>query len=479
MERYDFDDEMLPGGPNVPLPATTLGSLRGSGHRYHSVATEIREHLVAQVSMRRPSVEEVVGFGGTVLPELERALFALHDVIIIGDRGQGRSLLARSVGGLLDVWSPVIAGGVLHEHPMHPQTPWARELVAERGDETPVVWVKRDRRIAEVQVGADLALADLLGDDRPDLGHGLIPAMNRGVVVLDDLGAMPARVQSGLARMLSARGVPIGTGADRLCLDVVVVAVMDRMDYHEYGRLVPALRDRFGGVVATHYPPTLDDEVEILRRYATVGPRDSNLFIPYVPAHLLEAVARFTRAVRDDGGFDPDSAGSVRLGIDALEHVGGSAARRSSLHHEPCIVRPSDLGTLVSGLAERLHAPDGDPVQDRERLTGLLDRALVEVSRSKLAAVDLAPVKARLDAGTNLVTGPDVGSQELLDQLGTVPQFATLLRQFGISDGSETPGLAAGAVELVLEGLAAGHEARRDREGDTVRYRPAIPVSAR
>jgi len=477
VEGYDFDDEFLPGGPNVPPPRTTLGALRGSGHRYHSVRTEIREHLVAQVSMGRRSIEEVYGFDDTVLPELERALFALHDVIVIGDRGQGRSLLLRGLQGLLDVWAPIIEDSVLHEHPMNPQTPWAKEVVAEHGDETPVVWVKRDTRLAELQVTADLTGTELLGDRQPDLGHGLFPAMNRGIIVLEDLGAMPPRVQAQLARTLSEREVRIGDGELRLPLDIVVVATMDRADYHEYGRLVPSLRDRFGGVVATHYPPTLADEVEILRRYPVVGPKDSNLFIPHVPSHVLEIVARFARSVRDDGSFEPESAASVRLGIDALEHVGGSAARRSSMHHEPCIVRPSDLTTLVSGLAERLHAPDGDRVREGEQLTALLDRAIAEVCRTKLADVDLSIVKAKVDAGTNLVTGPDVGSQELLDQLGTVPQFAALLKQFGIRDGAESPGLAAGAVELVLEGLAAGHEVQRQRELATISYRSTASVS--
>lgn len=478
VEAYDFEDENLPGGPNVPPYKTTLGALRGSGHRYHSVRTEIREHLVAQVSMRRRSIEEVLGFDDTVLPELERALFALHDVLVIGDRGQGRSTLVRGLEGLLDVWAPIIEGSVLHEHPMNPQSPWAKEVVAERGDDTPVDWVKRDTRVAEVRVTADLTVADLLGDHEPELGHGLVPAMNRGVVILDDLGAMPARVQSALARVLSERDLRIGDGPSRLPLDIVVVATMDRADYHEYARLVPAVRDRFGGVVATHYPPSLADEVEILRRNAALGPQDSNLFIPYVPAHLLEVVARFTRSVREDGRFEPDAAGSVRLGIDALEHIGGSAARRSSLHHEPCIVRPSDLVTLVSGLAERLHSPDGDRVGERGHLVALLDRAVSDVCRTKLADVDTAAIKARLEAGTTLVTGPDVGSQELLDRLGTVPQFATLLKQFGISDGAESPGLAAGAVEMVLEGLGLERQVQRERDLATISYGSASAVTA-
>src|SRR5690606_7271289 len=136
MDPYGLEGEDMPGGPRVPPGKTTLGALRGSGHRYHSVPTEIREHLVAQVSMRQSSVPEVIGFGETVLPELERALFALHDVLVIGDRGQGRTTLLRGLEHLLDVWLPIIEGSELHEHPMHPQSPWAQELVAEHGDDT-------------------------------------------------------------------------------------------------------------------------------------------------------------------------------------------------------------------------------------------------------------------------------------------------------------------------------------------------------
>lgn len=468
-----FDEYGQPGGPEVPPGRTTLGALRGAGYRYHSVKTEIRHNLVAKLSMGRPTVPDLIGFETTVLPELERSLFALHDVIVIGDRGQGKSTLLRGLRELLDVWAPVIDGSVLHEHPMNPQSPWAEALIAEHGDDTPVDWIHRDTRLAELRATAATTTSDLLGDHDPAAGQGLLAAMNRGVIIIDDLGALTARVQSALAGVLSDRELAVAADASRLPLDVLITASMGRVDYQEDGRLVGPLRDRFAGVVTTHYPPTLDDEIELLRRRAVVGPLDSNLFIPRIPDYLLEIVARFARAVRGATDFDPEHAGSARFGIAALELLGGSAARRASLCQEDAIVRPSDLATLLPGASLRLHAPDADLEQDRSRLAELLDDAIGQTCRARLSEADLTIIGARIDAGVSIDAGPDTGSRDLLDQLGTVPRFSQLLKQLGVNDGAETPGLAAGAVEFALEGLSARHQLVRQRTGTMINYRAA------
>ncbi|MFC7625093.1 AAA family ATPase [Microlunatus sp. GCM10028923] len=468
-----FDEYGTPGGPDAPPGRTTLGALRGAGYRYHSVKTEIRHNLVAKLSMGRPTVPDLIGFETTVLPELERSLFALHDVIVIGDRGQGKSTLVRGLRELLDVWAPVIEGSVLHEHPMNPQSRWARELIAEHGDDTPVDWVNRDSRLAELRATAATTITDLLGDHDPAAGHGLLAAMNRGVIIIDDLGALAPRVQSTLTGVLSDRELAVAADASRLPLDVLVVATMDRIDYQEDGRLIAPLRDRFAGAVTTHYPPTLEDEVEVLRRRAVIGPLDSNLFIPRIPDYLVEIVARFARAVRASTALDPEHAGSVRFGLAALELLGGSAARRASLCQEDAIARPSDLATLLTGASLRLHAPDGDLEQERSLLDELLDDAIAQTCRARLTDADLTIIGARIDAGVSIESGPDTGSRDLLDQLGTVPRFSQLLKQLGVNDGAETPGLAAGAVEFALEGLAARHQLVRHRTGIMINYRAA------
>lgn len=472
-ESYGVDEYGMPGGQDVAPGRTTLGALRGAGYRYHSVRTEIRENLVAKLSMGRAGIAEVIGFGETVLPELERSLFALHHVIVIGDRGQGKSTVLRGLRDLLNVWTPVIEGSVLHEHPMNPQSDWAHALIAEHGDETPVDWINRSVRLAELCCTAEVTTADLLGDHEPQLGHGLLPAMNRGIVVLDDLASLTPRVQASLAGVLSDSALTARGGATRLPLDTLVVAAADRRDYHEYGRVVAPLRDRFAGVIMTHYPVTLADEIEILRRSAVLGPRDSNLFIPQVPGYLIEIVARFARAVRATPDFEPEAAASLRFGIGALETLGGSAARRASLHHEDAIVRPADLSTLITSGLGRIRSADGDPDHERRLLIGLLDEAIAQTCRATLTEQDTSIIKPRFGPGVCLVTGPDRSSREILDQLGPVPQFSQLLQQLGIGDGAETPGLAAGAVEFVLEGLVAEGHVSRHREETTITYRSA------
>ena len=259
--------------PRVPadLPVT-LGALRASGYRSVPVRQEMRANLEARLVEGRPLVTGVLGYDDTVLPQLETALLAGHDVILLGERGQAKTRLIRSLVDLLDEWLPIVEGSEVRDDPYHPISAYAIDLVAERGDDTPVAWVHRSQRFAEKLASPDTSMADLIGevdpikvagglylDDPRALSYGLVPKSNRGLFSMNELPDLAERIQVGLLNVLEERDVQIRGHLVRLELDLVVVATANPEDYTNRGRLITPLKDRFGSQIRTHYPDDVAD----------------------------------------------------------------------------------------------------------------------------------------------------------------------------------------------------------------------------
>src|ERR1700728_4588017 len=291
----------------------TLGQLKASGHVYRTVKQEIRENLLARMRAGQDRFPGIVGFDETVLPHMERALIAGHDIILLGERGQGKTRLIRTLVGLLDEWSPAIEGCEINDHPYHPTCARCRRLAGELvgdliGDIDPV-------KVAEGRT---------LGD--PETIHfGLVPRTNRGIFSLNELPDLAERIQVSLLNVLEERDIGIRGYALRLPLDVLLVASANPEDYTNRGRIITPLKDRFGAEIRTHYPPSLDDELILIRQEADI------LTIAELPDHLVEVIARFTRGVRDSPAVDARSGVSARFAIAAAESAAASAVRRSAL----------------------------------------------------------------------------------------------------------------------------------------------------
>jgi len=252
----------------VPWPAglpATLGALRASGHVLRSVKAEIRENLLTRMRAGEQRFPGVVGFDDTVLPDLERALLAGHDVVLLGERGQGKTRLIRTIVGLLDEWTPVIAGAELHEHPYDPITPASLRRAAECGDDLPVAWVHRDDRYAEKLATPDTSVGDLIGDvdpikvaegrtlgDPETIHYGLVPRTHRGVFAVNELPDLAERIQVSLLNVLEERDVQVRGYVVRLPLDLLLVASANPEDYTNRGRIITPLKDRFGAEIRTH-----------------------------------------------------------------------------------------------------------------------------------------------------------------------------------------------------------------------------------
>ncbi|MEO6501326.1 MAG: sigma 54-interacting transcriptional regulator, partial [Jatrophihabitantaceae bacterium] len=262
---------------------TTLGQLRASGHVHRVVKAEIRQNLIARLAAGLPSLPGIVGFDDTVVPEVERALLAGHDLVLLGERGQGKTRLIRTLTGLLDEWTPVIAGSELNEHPYAPITPASRRLLADLGDELPVTWKHRSERYGEKLATPDTSVGDLIGDVDPikvaegrSLGdpetvhYGLVPRTNRGIFAVNELPDLAERIQVAMLNVLEERDIQVRGYQLRLPLDLLLVASANPEDYTNRGRIITPLKDRFGAEIRTHYPLDLDDELRLIAQEAAV-----------------------------------------------------------------------------------------------------------------------------------------------------------------------------------------------------------------
>jgi magnesium chelatase subunit I len=260
----------------TPQPRT-LHELRESGHTYRSVKAEIRENLLARLRSGAPRFPGIVGFDDTVLPHLERALLAGHDLVLLGERGQGKTRLIRTITGLLDEWTPVVDGCEINDHPYAPTCVRCLKLAAEKGADLPVSWRHRDERYGEKLATPDTSVGDLIGDvdpikiaegrtlgDPETVHYGLVPRTNRGVFSVNELPDLAERIQVSLLNVLEERDIQVRGYNLRLPLDILLIASANPEDYTNRGRIITPLKDRFGAEVRTHYPLDLSDEISVL-----------------------------------------------------------------------------------------------------------------------------------------------------------------------------------------------------------------------
>ena len=261
----------------------TLGELRESGWESRPVKDELRENAIARISAGESLVDGVLGYEDTVLPQLENALLAGHDVIFLGERGQAKTRMIRSLTNLLDEWMPIVAGSEINDDPYAPVSHHARLLVAERGDETPIEWVHRDRRFGEKLATPDTSIADLIGEvdpikvaegrylsDELTIHYGLVPRTNRGIFAINELPDLAERIQVGLLNILEERDVQIRGYKIQLPIDVMLLASANPEDYTNRGRIITPLKDRFGSQIRTHYPLDVDIEMDVIDQEARV-----------------------------------------------------------------------------------------------------------------------------------------------------------------------------------------------------------------
>ncbi|MVA74989.1 magnesium chelatase [Auraticoccus sp. F435] len=455
---------------STPPAATTLGELRASGHRHRSVKAELRDNLLERLRAGAPSLPGLVGLDDTVLPEVERALLAGHDFVLLGERGQGKTRLMRTLAGLLDEWTPYITGSELHEHPYDPITVGSRQRAAELGDDLPVSWWHRDERYTEKLATPDTSIGDLIGDVDPtrlaegrSLGdpetvhYGLLPRGHRGVFGINELPDLAERIQVGLFNVLEERDIQVRGYALRLPLDLLVVASANPEDYTNRGRIITPLKDRFGAEIRTHYPTEIEHEVALVRQEAELAVGrlpDGTEVVGAVPEHLLRVVAELTDELRGSSAIDQASGVSARFAVAAVEQLSGAALRRAAITGDPHpVARIGDLAAVLPTLRGKLEFEMGEEGREDDVVEHLLRMATATVFRDLLAGVDLTGFTDLFAEDATVETGPLVTSTELLAQFERVPGLSTVMAALRVHEDTVSPGQAAAAIELVCEGL--------------------------
>ncbi len=467
----------------------TLGQLRASGWRSVPVKEEIRANAVRRIMAGEPLFEGVLGYEQTVMPQLENALLAGHDVIFLGERGQAKTRMIRSLTGLLDEWMPIVAGSEINDDPYDPVSKHARDMVREHGEDTLIEWVHRDARFGEKLATPDTSIADLIGEvdpikvaegrylsDELTLHYGLVPRTNRGIFAINELPDLAERIQVGLLNVLEERDVQVRGYKIRLPLDVLLVASANPDDYTNRGRIITPLKDRFGSQIRTHYPLEISTEIAIMRqesRAASISVGEGGDVVVKTPGFMEEIVATFSHLARQSNHVNQRSGVSVRLSVANAEVMAANAVRRGlRLGEREVVPRICDLDALPASTSGKIEIETLEEGRDGAVIETLLRSAVLTVFKARVSANEVRDAVAAFEEGLVAETGEDLSAATEAELVGRIPTLkATVL---GLTDGDESSGAVASAVEFVLEGLHLSKRLNKDAAGGRASYRSRV-----
>jgi magnesium chelatase subunit I len=456
--------------------AATIAELRASGWRSRTVKEELRANLLARLASGGEVLPGIIGYEESVVPAIENAILAGHDLVFLGERGQAKTRMARLLIGLLDEWHPILRGGELNDDPFAPVSRAGRDIVAREGDDAAVDWLPRDRRYAEKLATPDITIADLIGEvdpikiaegrylsDELTLHYGLVPRANRGIVAINELPDLAERIQVGLLNVLEERDVQIRGFTVRLPLDLFVVASANPEDYTSRGRIITPLKDRLGSQIRTHYPRSLGDELSIVAQEKQRFEPDHEAPSIVVPPFMEEIVAEITHLARRSPEISQRSGVSVRVSVANMEVLEAAALKRAvRLGESVGAPRVSDLGAVVASTVGKVELESvGDEAPEERVVERLITKALYSTFNRRVTLDDLDPIVEAFEDGFVVETGERTPSREYVAWLREVPGMDDAvagLGTFDVTDGAEEPAVVASAVEFLLEGL---HLARR------------------
>jgi magnesium chelatase subunit I len=446
------------------------------------VKEEIRANAVAKISAGEALFDGVLGYENTVMPQLENALLAGHDVIFLGERGQAKTRMIRSLTGLLDEWMPIVAGSEINDDPYAPVSKHARDLIDEMSDDTPITWVHRDARFGEKLATPDTSISDLIGEvdpikvaegrylsDELTLHYGLVPRTNRGIFAINELPDLAERIQVGMLNVLEERDVQIRGYKIRLPLDVMLVASANPEDYTNRGRIITPLKDRFGSQIRTHYPLDAELEYQIMRQEARPLSVGESVGVT-VPEYLGEVVATFSQLARSSNHVNQRSGVSVRLSVSNYEALAANALRRGLRAGEHTVVaRVDDLDALAASSIGKIEIEALEDGREGVIFDNLVKGAILTVFKARVDPSHTTPIVDAFEEGLVVQTGEDMTSDQLAGLVIEVPALRAPVGALTPHDSS-APALAA-AVEFVLEGLHLSKRLNKDDSGTSATYR--------
>jgi magnesium chelatase subunit I len=461
----------------------TFGALKRSpwadpDRAQRSVKDELRSNLLARLRRGGPLFQGVVGYEDTVLPQIVNALLSRHNLILLGLRGQAKSRILRALTTLLDDAIPIVGGSEVNDNPFAPISRYARNLLDECGDSTPIAWLDRESRFVEKLATPDVTVADIIGDvdpikaargghilsDELTIHYGMLPRANRGIFALNELPDLAGKVQVSLFNIMQEGDVQIKGYPVRLPLDVLLCFTANPEDYTARGKIITPLKDRIGSEVQTHYPESVETGIEITAQEAWTK-RGGGLPVR-VPDFIAEVVERIAFEAREDKRIDKRSGVSQRLPISVLENIVSNAERRALVTGEKEVVpRIADIYAALPAITGKIELEyEGELVGGHNIARELIRRAADATFQGRTGGVNADDIIMWFDAGGALQVNDDVPAHAVVEGFRTVPGLLELVDLTALADKKDHS-MAAAACELILESLVARRKISRSDAG--------------
>ncbi len=458
----------------------TIGELRESGYRVLSVKEEMRKNLIQNIRDGEDLFPGIIGYEDTVIPQIENAILSGQDIIFLGERGQAKTRMARSLVNLLDEVVPIIAGCEINDNPFDPVCKSCRDRVAAQGDQAEIAWLPRDRRYGEKLATPDITISDLVGEvdpvrvaegrylsDELTIHYGMIPRTNRGIFCINELPDLAERIQVGLLNIMEERDVQIRGYKIRLPLDVYVVASANPEDYTNRGRIITPLKDRVGSQIRTHYPNDVEHEIQIMEAESSHFSTDGLEII--VPPFMKEVIAEVTQLARRSNDISQRSGVSVRVSVSNFENVLSNATRRAlRLKERNVAPRVSDLSAIIASTTGKIELDAVGDVKEDRIVQKLVNAAILRVFGDYFEAREFDQLVAGFERGLSVQVGDDMPSMEYVNQLSKVGGLSKAIDKL---NGRGSPATIASSIEFILEGLHLNRRLNKEDVRGKVRYR--------
>jgi len=465
-----------------------IEELKKAGYPLRTVKEEMRKNLMAKISRREELFPGIIGYQETVIPQVENAILSGQDIIFLGERGQAKTRMIRSLTNLLDEEIPAVAGCEINDHPFQPICRSCREKIEALGPKTEIVWLRRENRYGEKLATPDVTIADLIGEvdpikvaegrylsDELTIHYGLIPRTNRGIFAINELPDLGEKIQVGLFNLMEEGDVQIRGYKVRLPLDIYLVASANPEDYTNRGRIITPLKDRYGSEIRTHYPRSLEDEIQIMEQERTLF-NDDGIFQTFIPQYIKELIAEITALARKSPEINQRSGVSVRMSISNYENIISNALRRAiRLREKEIVPRISDLLYLIASTSGKIELESVDDERGGNLVESLVAKATLTTFNRYFQVNQFDSFLGKFKSGWSIEVSEGLKSSVYEEKTREVQPPGGEMN--GLVEGlkklqcDQNPAALASGLEFILEGLHLHHRLQKEQLPGKFTYR--------
>ncbi|MBM4332862.1 MAG: magnesium chelatase [Deltaproteobacteria bacterium] len=466
----------------------TIEELKKAHYPVRTVKEEMRRNLIAKIRNGAELFPGIIGYEETVIPRIENAILSGQDIIFLGERGQAKTRLMRSMVNLLDEEIPAMAGCEINDNPFQPICKSCREKITSLRDRAEIVWLGRERRYGEKLATPDVTIADLIGEvdpikvaegrylsDELTIHYGLIPRTHRGIFAINELPDLGEKIQVGLFNIMEERDVQIRGYKIRLPLDVYIVASANPEDYTNRGRIITPLKDRYGSEIRTHYPRSREAEIRIMEQERTRFDDDGS-FQTIIPSYLQELIAEITSLARQSPEINHRSGVSVRVSISNYENLISNAFRRAiRLGEFEVVPRVSDLPYLVASTGGKIELESVDEDRGENLIEKLIAKATLNTFNQYFQVQQFDAFLARFKSGWSIEVSEAMKSTIYEEKAHEIQSHSGEMN--GLIEGlkklkcDKSPATLASGLEFILEGLHLHHRLHKEQLPGKTNYR--------